>query len=280
MTIVSQQSIDDACLALRVLDQGPIGAPAGQKAVRRVDRNGEQLVLKIIEMTTAAPATIKRAEREVELLESLASPHVVKVVSNLVTMGTPVRGVAWLEEYLDGEDLGPLLGRPWSWTDTALMGLHVARGLAVAHAQGVIHRDLSPNNVRRLSSGSYKVMDFGFAHFTLKSGVTVAGQPGTPGYMSPEHFNAYSGGPIPASDVFEVGLLIYQALTGNNATPFSGDEPDYFRRLTNWTVPDIKAARPDLAPDQAGIVLRCLHPQPARRYVDAGQLVIALESLS
>jgi serine/threonine-protein kinase len=121
-------------------------------------------------------------------------------------------------------------------------------------------------------------MDFGFARYTLRSGLTVAGQPGTPGYLSPEHLNAYSGVPMPASDVFGVGILMYQALTGQVPIPFLGDELDYLQRLSRVEILDIAAARTDLSDPQAGLVRRMLHPQPARRFINGGKLATALES--
>jgi serine/threonine protein kinase len=143
----------------------------------------------------------------------------------------------------------------------------------------VIHRDLSPNNVRKLSIGTYKVMDFGFARFTLRSGVTVGGQPGTPGYASPEHLNSYSGGPTPASDVFGVGILMYAALTGTVPIPYTGNDVDYLRRLQAVAIQDIQAIRPDLGNNEVQFMRRCLHRQPARRFRNGSRLVDALEPL-
>ena len=203
----------------------------------------------------------------------------VSVESDLVRLGDPVHGAAWLEEFLDGDDLTGHLGSQWSWTDTARMGLQVADGLAAAHAAGVIHRDLSSNNIRRLSDGTYKVMDFGFARHTLRSGLTVAGQPGTPGFLSPEHLNAYSGLPMPASDVFGVGTLMYAALTGELPIPYTGDEADYVKRLSKVQIIDIALKRPDLTADQQALIRRALHPQPARRFLNGRRLADALKPL-
>ncbi|ORV48389.1 hypothetical protein AWC05_07715 [Mycobacterium florentinum] len=235
-------------------------------------------MLKVVALTATSPTTLTRAEREVELLKSLTSPHVVKVVSDLVALGSPARGATWLEEFLDGEDLSPLLTSKWSWSDVARLGYEVALGLAAAHANGVIHRDLSPNNVRRLSSGSYKVMDFGFARHTLRTGITGIGQPGTYGYHTPEHMNAYSGVPMPSSDVFGVGILMYQALTGNIPIPYHGDDADYARRLQRAElVADLGTERPDLGAGEQAIVLQMLHAQPARRFRNGRKLADALE---
>ncbi len=251
-----------------------------QKAVHLVRRDGQTLVMKIIALSSSSPDALRRAEREVELLASLDSPHVVRVVSDLVELGEPVRGAAWLEEHLDGSDLTPLLfTRRWSWDETAQLGLHVALGLGAAHAKKVVHRDLSANNVRRLSDGSFKVMDFGFARHTLRSGLTIAGQPGTPGYASPEHLHSYSGAPTAASDVFATGILMFAALTAQLPIPYQGDEADYARRLLSVQMPDIEALRPGLTGQQYGLVRRCLHPQPARRYLNGSRLADALAAL-
>jgi eukaryotic-like serine/threonine-protein kinase len=279
LTSVDPGLIADACTALGVSDVREIGAPGGQKAVRQVDRNGTDLVMKVVALRASSPTTLQRAEREVELLQSLTSDHVVRVESELVTIGSPPRGAAWLEEFLDGDDLQAHLGSRWTWGDTAEFGYQVADGLAAAHAAGVIHRDLSPHNVRRLSSGTYKVMDFGFARHTLRTGLTIAGQPGTPGFLSPEHLNAYSGGPMPASDVFGVGILMYAALTGEWPIPYNGDDGDYVRRLGRVEITDIGIKRPDLTDQQLAVVRRMLHPQPARRFLNGKRLADALEPL-
>jgi serine/threonine-protein kinase len=155
------------------------------------------------------------------------------------------------------------------------------RFASAGHAVGVVHRDLSSNNVRRLSNGTYKVLDFGFARHTLLSGITVAGQPGTPGFLSPEHLNSYSGGPMPASDVFGVGILMYLSLTGVLPIPYTGDDDDYVRRVIAVDIPRrLSDVRPDLSDTHRGIVERCLHPQPARRFRSAERLAAALEALA
>ncbi|HXA31554.1 MAG TPA: serine/threonine-protein kinase [Acidimicrobiales bacterium] len=252
----------------------------GQKHVERVERGTEAMVMKMVILGTSRPDALERAKREVELLASLSSDHVVRVESRLVTIGAPPEAAAWLEEHLDGDDLTQHIGSPWSWDDTVQMAHQVASGLAVAHGKGVVHRDLSTNNVRCLAGGDYKVMDFGFARFTLRSALTMAGQPGTPGLHSPEHLQGYSGSPTPASDVFGVGILMYAALSGEVPIPYRGDEADYIRRLSKVEYVGLEVHRPDLSPEQLALVARCLHRQPARRYHNGTRLVQGLETLS
>jgi serine/threonine protein kinase len=281
VTAVDSDLISDALDELGVEDLGVIGAPGGQKTVRKVRKGGVDLVLKVIAVGSSAPDALPRAEREVDLLASLSSLHVVRVVSGLVELGDPTRGAAWLEEYLDGTDLTPMLfERQWSWEEAADLGLQVGDGLAAGHAAGVVHRDLSSNNVRRLSDGTYKVLDFGFARHTLRSGLTVAGQPGTRGFLTPEHLNSYSGGPMPASDVFGVGILLYAALTGVLPISYDGDDDEYLHRLAAVRMTDITAIRTDLAEAQVTFLRQCLHRQPGRRFRNGARLVTALEAIS
>lgn len=254
--------------------------PGGQKSVYKVSsRSGDTFVLKVIEVSGASGQSLRRAEREVELLTRVANDHVVSIASSLVEIEDPPVAVCWLEEYLDGEDLSSLLGPKWRWEDAATMALHVAKGLASLHDLSVVHRDLSANNVRRRTNGTYVVMDPGYARHQLRSGMTLAGQPGTPGFMSPEHLQAYSGNPTPFSDVFGVGILLFAALTGELPIPYRNDDADYVSRLRRVDRPDLGSIRPDLGDEKVGVVDRMLHPQPARRFRDGQLLAEALEEL-
>lgn len=276
---VEQALIAEALAAFGCTEVHPL-KPGAQKDVRLVERNGDRLVLKVISVRSAHAEALRRAEREVHLLSELDSPHVVRVVDHLIELGDPIQGAAWLEEALDGEDLSGLLtGSPWDPSDAVKLGQDVANGLAAAHAKSVVHRDLSPNNIRRLSTGAFKVLDFGFARFTLRSGLTIAGQPGTPQYMSPEHIHAYSGGPTAASDIFMLGILLYEALSGANPIPYHGDDFEYVKRLSAAAHEEISTVRTDLSTDLAAFVNRCLHPQPARRYRNGEAAAIALGGL-
>jgi serine/threonine protein kinase len=280
MPVADENLIMEAVQMLGCLDKGAIGAVGGQKAVRLVELDGQSLVLKVISVDFASEETLKRAEREVKLLTELACLNVVKVASPLIELGSPVHGAAWLEEYLDGNDLTASLGAQWSWSDARDMATQISKGVAAGHEKGVIHRDLSANNIRKLSDGTYKVLDFGFAKHTLQSGITVAGQPGTYRFLSPEHLNSYSGGPMPASDVFQIGILLYYALAGALPFPFDGNDADYFRRLQGSDYIRLQTVRADLSPQVIALVERMLHPQPARRFLNGKRLAEALEAIA
>jgi len=269
---VTEQLVAEACASLGVRQITPL-RDGGQKTVRLVEgADGEQLVLKVVSVGGSSPDALRRSQREVELLQHVDSHHVVRVRSDLIELGDPTTGVAWLEEYLDGDDLADVVGTAWTWADAARLGEEVALGLAELHSLRVVHRDLSARNVRRLSDGTFKIMDPGFARHELRSGLTIGGHPGTPGFASPEHVRSYSAGPTAFSDVFCVGILVYLALAGDVPIPYKDDLSDYLHRLSGADVADLSAVRPDLTPEQIALVRRCLHSQPARRPKDGSEL--------
>jgi eukaryotic-like serine/threonine-protein kinase len=272
---VSQELIDAASESLGVVAVKPL-KQGGQKTVIEVDQGGTPRVMKVISIGSNAPDALKRAQREVELLKTVNHPNVVKVASDLVELGEPLEGVAWLEELLDGDDLSDVLTTQWDWSDVKGMAVNVAEGLGAMHTVKVVHRDLSANNVRRITTGAFVVMDPGYARHTQASDLTVGGQPGTRGYLSPEHLQAFSGSPTPASDVFCVAILMQKALTGETPIPYTGDESDYLNRLRNVETDDVQTARPDLDQSVVDLIHRCLHPQPARRFRNGADLAKAL----
>lgn len=251
----------------------------GQKTVAFAERSGQRTVVKLIELVPPyAIVALERARREVGVLAAISHPNVVRLESGLVELGTPVVAVCWLEEYLDGADLDTFLYTLRDWDDAAAMAREVFAGLGAFHANGAVHRDLSPRNMRRLSGGSYKVMDPGVARIIAETTITGPVDPGTPGFMSPEHVSP-AARPTFASDVFSVGILMYHALTGQSPIPFVGDRADYFRRLMSDQAASLAVLRPDLTPGRVRFVDRCLQRQSARRFFDADEALAALTAL-
>lgn len=271
--------LTQACASLAVTPVRPLHE-GGQKHVYVVrDAAGDESVLKLIDLGAAAdPAALRRAHREVELLRSISHPNMVAVKSPLLELGMPPVGAAWLEELLDGTDLRFVPSR-WSPESLLELGIAVAAGLGALHEKRVVHRDLSPGNVQRLSNGTFKVIDPGFAKHTLLSGITVGGQPGTPGFMSPEHLQAYSGSPTPASDVFGCGSLVYFAATGAPPVPYKGNDVEYSQRLRVAQHTPLGDVRQDLPPRLVEVIERALHPQPARRYRNGSALSEAFRTV-
>lgn len=271
--------LDEAGVALGVTNVVAQVA-AGQKTVAFADGpGGRRTVVKLIELLPPyAAVALERAHREVAVLASISHPNVVRLESGLVELGTPVSAVCWLEEYLDGADLEAVIDTLRAWPDAADMARGVLAGLTAFHDADAVHRDLSPRNIRRTARGSYKVMDPGVARLLARTTITGPSDPGTPGYMSPEHVSP-AARPTFASDVFCVGILLYEALTGQSPIPFRGDLADYSRRLLSDQAPTAAGLRPDLTSDQMAFVDRCLQRQLARRYLDAAEALTALASL-
>ena len=267
-----------AASALGVTNLRPLG-PGGQKLVAVADGPNGQTILKIVELVPPyAAVALERARREVGVLASISHPNVVRLESGLVELGTPPFAVCWLEECLDGEDLEARRGPAHPWTEVAAMASDVASGLTAFHDAGAVHRDLSPRNVRCLANGGHKVMDPGIARLLAETTITGPIDPGSCGYMSPEHVSP-AARPTFASDVFGLGILMYEQLTGQCPIPFLGDRADYSRRLRDDQAPSIVGRRADLLPAQAKFVDTCLQRQLARRYLDAHEALDALATL-
>jgi serine/threonine protein kinase len=276
---VDQALIDDACGGLGVVEVAPL-KDGGQKTVRLVERGSDRLVLKVIQVGSTSPQALLRAAREVDLLQNLNNDHVVKVASDLLELGTPPVGAGWLEEYLDGEDLADCVAAVWTWHEAREMGRQVGRGLGSMHRIRVVHRDLSPNNIRRTNAGVFKVMDPGFARHELLSPLTVGGHPGTLGYLSPEHFNIPPAGPTAFSDVFCLGGLMWLLLSGTPAVPYLGDLANYAKRLRGGQLHDEPGMHARVDTPQFDFLKRCLHRQPARRFKNGDEVADALEVIA
>lgn len=274
-----QEIIDNVVARLGVESATPL-VQGGQKIVLRATLATREVVVKIVPLPPgpAAEVALKRAHREVDLLASVESNHVVKLLSQSVEVGTGPDAVGWVEEYLDGSDLSRCMTSAWSDDEVFRLLAHCARGLQACHDLDVVHRDLSPGNVRRLSDGRYVLMDPGLARHLEKTALTGTFQPGTAGFRSPEHVPG--GDPTPASDIFSLGILAFVARTGQlPIDPSSGGDAAYYGRLLNDQAPAIQAIDSTVSNDLASIVDRCLQRQPARRYLDGAELTAALAKI-
>ena len=269
----SAEILNEVRAALGVGDLAPLAGGA-QKLVFRSELEGVAVAVKVVLIpdTVQGAEVVERARREVELLSTVDSPHVVCVLSEAVEIGDRPEAICWAEEMLDGEDLRDLAKTfPWRPYDVEKLVRDVASGLAACHELDVVHRDLSPGNIRRRASGDFVVMDPGFARHLSKAAITGVYQPGTRNYISPEHLPG--GHPLPASDVFGVGILAYQALTGVAPIVYGGDDGEYFEKLRNSQAVSIRSVRDDVPEALARVIDTCLQRQPARRYIDAGELL-------
>ncbi len=149
----------------------------------------------------------------------------------------------------------------------------LARAVEVAHRAGVVHRDLKPGNVLLTAEGVPKVGDFGLAKLMdSDSALTCSGQVmGTPSYMAPEQAEGHSSRVGPPADVYALGAILYQSLTGR--PPFLGHSALETIRLAATTdaVPPTRL-RPEVSRDLETVCLKCLEKDPGRRYESAAGL--------
>jgi serine/threonine protein kinase len=159
----------------------------------------------------------------------------------------------------------------------------IAEGLAEAHARGIVHRDLKPDNVMIDDAGTVKVLDFGIARLAAPDGTdalsTLSGEGamlGTPGYMSPEQ--SYGQRVDARADVFAIGALLHEMLTGAKAFP--GETPFEVLLATNRDEPAPPSKRePSVGRALDQLVARCLAKEPARRFADAAALRDAIAAV-
>ena len=245
----------------------------GMGEVYRADdlKLGQTVALKFLPegLPEAGPA-LERFHREVRLARQISHPNVCRVFD----IGE-AEGRSFLTmEYVDGEDLASLLRRIGRLP--ADKGLEIARqlcaGLAAAHEHGIIHRDLKPANVMLDGRGRVRITDFGLAGLAAEIEGADAGA-GTPAYMSPEQF---AGGELsPKSDLYSLGLVLYEIFTGKR--PFDTSSPEVMARLRDKSAPTAPSQYlKELDPLAERVILRCLEKDPAKRPASALQVAAAL----
>jgi len=181
-------------------------------------------------------------------------------------------------EYLAGKTLTALIRRQGlRLKDSLKIAVQVAEGLAKAHAAGIVHRDVKPENVLISDEGDVKIVDFGLVRAVAAAGITSTSVIlGTAAYLSPEQVR--DGNASPRSDVYAAGIVAYELLTGQ--TPFSGDSPlsvAYQRLDTDVPAPGTVI---DGVPEQFDeLVRRATARDPADRYADAQEMGAELDAI-
>ena len=252
------------------------------------NRLGRDIALKVVNEALAGdPELVRRFEQEARLAGSLNHPNLVAVYDFGIHEGAPY----FITELLKGESLRQRLSRSRVPVDTALdWGSQLAHGLAAAHAQGVVHRDVKPENVFVTSDGHVKLLDFGIAklvegsraegpHGLLEDTVTPSGGQtrtgailGTPAYMSPEQVRG--DGVDARTDIFSLGSVLYEMLSGQRPFP-GGSLVESGHAILHDEPPPLENVSPALGQ----LMRRCLSKEPEARIQSARDLAFALEML-
>jgi serine/threonine protein kinase/Flp pilus assembly protein TadD len=256
-----------------------LGAGGQGTVYKAVDSKlGRTVVIKVLpEELVAKEANLKRFEREARLASSLDHPNICTIFDLNVIDG--VHFIAM--QYIAGRNVRQLVnGRPLQLESALAIAIQVTDALAVAHAQGIIHRDIKAGNVMVDPKGQAKVLDFGLAKLldddaARTSGIhhtelTEVGIPyGTATYAAPEQ--ARGDRVDSRADIFSTGVLLYEMLTGS--WPFKGKTAvDVRHAVLNQEPVPLNEARPDPVPERLQQILdRALKKNPRDRYQQVGQ---------
>ncbi len=237
---------------------------------------GRRVALKLLAPTRTADEDVRRFLREARAVSSVRHPNVVAVYEAGIFRGVPYLAM----ELVRGGSAEDLLaaGGPLPWPQATRLAADACRGLAAAHAAGLVHRDIKPANLM-IDGGAAKLADFGLVKhvgdgpLSQTSGRHVLG---TPDYMSPEQCRseALDG----RSDVYSLGATYFALLTGGTPYSAEGAMGVMFAHCSG-PVPDPRRGNPALPRACAAIVRRAMAKEPSRRYPTAGAMLSDLDAL-
>ncbi len=213
---------------------------------------------------------LTRFTHEAKALARVSHPNVVQIFDIINHAGE-----AWLSlEFVAGGDLQGLVEKEGALAPSQALAIAgaIAEGLAFAHEQGIVHRDIKPLNVLLTPDGRPKLTDFGLARMTAATQLTVAGSIlGSPYYMSPEQAEGKTADA--RSDVYSFGITLYFMLTGN--APYQGDVQQVLLQHLTQTVPAVEGVSDSIN----AFLARCTARNPDERYADGKALLEALRDV-
>ncbi len=256
-----------------LLGQGGMGA-----VYKAYDRELNRVVaLKLVRPElTADPTIMQRFKQELLLASRISHKNILRIHD----LGAVERVKFISMAYVEGKDLHHLLAQHGRLPLARALSIarQICAALEAAHAEGVVHRDLKPQNILIDASDHAYVSDFGLAK-SLEEGAALMTRTGevlgTPRYMSPEQVEGKPAGP--RSDLYALGLILYEMVTG--AAAFEGDSSFQimYQRVAHRPKSP-KEINPDLPDYLVRIILRCLEPKPEQRYQEAREVLRDLES--
>lgn len=262
----------------RYLLQTPIAVGGMSTVYRGLDtRLDRPVAIKVMDARYAGDQQfLTRFKLEARAAARLSDPGLVAVFDQ----GLDARHPYLVMELVEGGTLRELLRERGPMPPHAVVAVlrPVLRGLAVAHRGGLVHRDLKPENVLISTAGEVKLADFGLVRALAQAGITSTSVIlGTAAYLSPEQVS--TGDATPRSDVYSLGILTYELLTGT--TPFTADTPlaVAYMRLDQDVAPP-SAAIDGVPPQFDGLVRRACSRDPADRFADAAEMGAAVDAVT
>ncbi|GEN07500.1 serine/threonine protein kinase [Myxococcus fulvus] len=254
---------------------------------RELGRGGMATVFLAVDLRLSRPVALKRMHpgrdagraerfrREAELAASLRHPNILEVHD----FGEDAEGPFLVCEWVRGEDLRSLAAKlgPVPPEAALVLGWELARALSAAHASGVVHRDVKPDNVLVAEGGPLKLADFGLAALEDQERLTSTGAvTGSLAYMAPERID--TGAFSPASDVYAVGVILFELVSGG--TPHAGKGAAHLAAsVMTRDAPSLTEVVPGTPESLSALVSRCLARDARNRPTDGGVLAAELEAL-
>ena len=237
------------------------------------ERLGRAVVVKILRAHLAGdPRFVERFRREARAVASLSHPK----IAGIFDYGEDAGQHYIVMEFAEGRDLSEVIrvDGQLSPERAARIAAQICVALDHAHEAGIIHRDIKPANVIVTDEDKVKVTDFGIARAAGDSTLTATGSMlGTASYLSPEQARGEKVGP--ASDIYSVGIVLYEMLTG--AVPFTADSAvAVAMRHVNDAMPPPSSINPDVSPEMDGVVARATAKDPSHRWTSGGDMAAAL----
>jgi serine/threonine-protein kinase len=264
------EELDD-CVIEEVLGHGGMSV-----VYRGHDAQGQPVAIKVLNVTD--DYIVRKFVQEQQIGEILGQHPYIRSVSRLGR--TPQGNLFLVMEYVDGCSLRRLVGQ-LSESDIVRIIGQCCAALAYAHDMHVVHRDIKPENILIDREGAVKLTDFGIAKLTSSVSLTTDRIVGTPEYLSPEQARGDQR-VGPASDVYSMGIVLYELLTGQVPFPLPRGESSFqaavtvLRQHISTPPPSIRERSPDTPQRLEKVALRALDKSPKKRYRTAAAMGKAL----